>query len=157
MKVRALDLDMSSERAATWDRAFGSGAKKPFKKKDEREMTEHHTHIKVCAYLKENYPDVRFYSTLDGFDLGNQKVFVQSLQWFEAGVPDLFVWARTKRYSFLALELKKFGIKISKSNEHQNRQSGWLQYFRSIGAKADFAIGLSEATRMIDTYLKQRI
>lgn len=146
MKVKNTTLD----REGTWDRAFGSGAKVKFKGPKQSEFYVQKT---VCKYLREHYPDIRFYSTLDGFNLGDQKMLVSSIQWFEAGVPDLFIYKRTKKHTMLVLELKREGAP-TKGTDHLKRQRAWLDYLESQGAKAVFAVGLNEALKIINDYLK---
>jgi hypothetical protein len=158
MKVRNLDdkqADIARERAETWDRAFGSGRKGgAYQARSDSQMSEWHVHIKVCGWLKRMHPSIRFYSTLDGFDLGKSNVFRSSISWFETGVPDLFIFAQRNGFSFLVLELKKKGAR-TQGSQHLVDQEGWLDYFRSIGAQAMFSSGYEETINNIEKYLHE--
>lgn len=140
----------ATERAAEWDRAFGSGSKKEFK---GPKQTEFYVQKKIAIYLKDHWPDVRFYSTLDGFDIGNQRAFVSSIQWFKPGVPDMFIFRCNKKYTFLAIEIKKEGQKTT-GTDHLERQAEWLQYLASCGARAVFVVGYEAAIKEIKDYMK---
>ena len=150
MKVKA-GFDQS-----TFDRAFGH---MPKKKLD----SEWYVHKSVCSYLKEKYPEVRFYSTLDGFNLGNQRSLISSLQWFTPGVPDLFIYFNNGTHHMLVVELKKDGVSIYlkdgktiRNDEHLQRQNEWLKYFRQQGARAEFAVGYKEAIALIDSHINPK-
>jgi hypothetical protein len=142
MKVKA-GFDQSA-----FDRAFGHMPKKELN-------SEWYVHKSVAKYLKEKYPDIRFYSTLDGFNLGKQRSLVSSLQWFTPGVPDLFIFHNNGTHSMLVVELKKDGIKVGK-DEHTKRQQGWLTYLQSQGARAEFAIGYKQAIALIESHINPK-
>lgn len=138
----------SAQRKEEWERAFGH---LPKKKLD----SEWYVHKSVAKYLRNEYPNIRFYSTLDGFNLGNQRSLVSSLQWFEPGVPDLFIFHNNGLYTMLVLELKKDGVKV-RGDEHTKRQSRWLQYLNEQGASAHFAIGYEQAIELIENYINPK-
>jgi hypothetical protein len=148
MKVYGTAKD--EERASTWDRAFGSGSRKKFTGPKQSEFYVHKT---IAKYLRDNYPDIRFYSTLDGFDHGTQRILIGSLQWFEPGVPDLFIFWRTRKYTMLVLEIKKPGAKTV-GTDHLYRQQGWLSFLQSQGARATFVVGVEEGIKEINKYMK---
>lgn len=148
MKVYGNSKD--DERAEAWDRAFGSGSKKKFTGPKQSEFYVHKT---ITKHLRDHYPDVRFYSTLDGFDHGNQRILIGSLQWFEPGVPDLFIFKRNKKHTMLVLEIKKDGAKTT-GTDHLHRQQGWLSFLQSQGAKAIFVVGIEEGLKEIKSYMK---
>jgi hypothetical protein len=139
------------ERQETYDRAFGSGAKKDFSQGPKQ--SEFYVHKTIAKHLREHYPGIRFYSTLDGFDHGNQRILIGSLQWFEPGVPDLFIFKRNKKYTMLVLEIKKDGSR-TEGTEHLDRQRGWLDFLQSQGARATFVVGVEEGLKEITNYMK---
>jgi hypothetical protein len=149
---KAVKLISEDEREQTRQRAFGHMQKKEFK-------SEWYVHKTVAKYLRENYPAVRFYTTLDGFDLGNQRSLISALQWFEAGVPDLFIYMPSGKFTMLVLELKREGTNLKKKSgawkdEHTERQASWLCYFNDkMKARAEFAIGTKQAIEIIENYL----
>jgi hypothetical protein len=146
-KAQVDALLLEQDRAATRERAFGHLPVKEHK-------SEWYVQKTVCKYLREKYPTVRFYSTLDGFDLGKQRSLLSALQWFEAGVPDLFIFARNADgdRNMLVIELKREGKKVGK-DEHTKRQQGWLTYLvDNCGAYAVFGCGVEEAKHIIDLY-----
>jgi len=121
--------------------------------------SEHNVHKNVCKLLREQWPKVRFYTSLDGFDLGQQRSLTGSLKWYDAehdgsGFPDLMVFKRNRKHPFLVLELKKEGVKTTRKSKHLNKQRDWLEYFRSMGAKAEFASGYDEAVDIIKQYMR---
>jgi hypothetical protein len=144
MKVRNTS-SIQEQNQAAFERAFPNGPK--------QHTSEWWVHKSVATYLKSLYPKVRFYSTLDGFDLGQQRSLLPSIQWFEPGVPDLFVYKRNSQFTMLVIELKKEGAK-TKGTDHVARQQAWLDYFNEQGAYAVFAVGLPEAKLVIDKYMK---
>jgi hypothetical protein len=86
--------------------------------------------------------------------LGNQRAFVSALQWFEPGVPDLFIFQAKGKYSMLVLELKRDGERTS-GTSHLQRQKSWLTYLaQACKAKTSFAVGYDEAVTIINKYLK---
>lgn len=139
------------DRSAEWDRAFGSGRKggpAPVKN------TEWLHQKRVCVWLKQVHPKVRFHSSLDGLAIIGAVfgAILRAIQWSEAGYPDLIIHEARGPYTMLAIELKKEGIKIGKG-EHTSRQESWLEYLRKQGAKAEFCIGSDEAKQLITNYL----
>jgi hypothetical protein len=143
----------AEERDATWQRAFGH---MPVKE----HTSEWYIHKEVAKHLREHYPNVRFYTSLDGFDLGKQRSLIAALQWFEAGFPDLLIFMPARGFSMLVLELKREGVNIYNkrkelASEHLERQSNWLRYFQhAMNARAEFAVGKEQAIQTIDNYLK---
>jgi hypothetical protein len=156
MKVKSKQDPL--DRQGTWDRAFGSGSTKKF---NGPKITEHYEHKTLCRWLKDNYPDVRFYSTLDGFDFGLQRSVIAALRWhgddpvFNGnGVPDLFIFKSSGIYSMLVLEIKKTGVRLGNS-EHEQRQRDWLEYLaREVHASTHFSLGIEEGKKIITNYLQ---
>lgn len=115
--------------------------------------------IEVCEFLQDNYPSVVFHSDLSAgaaLSIG-QAVMNKRLQ-FSNGMPDLYILEPRNGFSGLMLELKREGFKLMKkdaswSDERVEKQSIILAFLRSKGYRAEFAIGLAEAKRIINLYL----
>ena len=140
---------------------------------------EEKLHLKVCDYLRNNYPDVLFRTDFSsGMKMtpgqaAKHKKFQKSRAW-----PDLFIAKSTTRidyeyfttgafpirpfvdgYSGLFLELKAEGTKLYKkngemvANKHYQEQAEMLEKLRSNKYKAEFAIGYEDAIKQIHDYL----
>ena len=131
-------------------------------------------HLKVCDYLRKNYPDVLFRTDFSsGMKMtpgqaAKHKKFQKSRAW-----PDLFIakperdvfrcsYSGHKYYKFfggLFLELKAEGTKLYKkngemvANKHYQEQAEMLKKLRSNGYAADFAVGYDQAIQIITDYL----
>ena len=142
MKTRSVK-SVQEQNAEAFKRAFPSG-RKPV-------TTEWHVQKNVCHYLRANYPQLRFYSSLDGFNLGDQRSLLSSIQWINedtgemGGFPDLLIFGKR----ILAIELKRPGVVVGK-DKHTIKQQGWLEHIRQAGIRAEFAIGYDEAIKLIN-------
>ena len=131
-------------------------------------------HLKVCDYLRKNYPDVLFRTDFSsGMKMtpgqaAKHKKFQKSRAW-----PDLFIakpekdvfrdsFSGDKYFEFFAglfLELKAEGAKLYKkngemvANKHYREQAEMLEKLRLNGYIAEFAVGYDEAIKMITDYL----
>ncbi len=122
-------------------------------------------HLKICDYLRKNYPDVLFrtdFSSGMKMSLGQaakHKKFQKSRAW-----PDLFIACSDRdgweiKQSGLFLELKAEGTKLYKkngemvANKHYREQAEMLKKLRSEGYVAEFAIGYKDAIEQIHEYL----
>lgn len=131
-------------------------------------------HLKVCDYLRKNYPDVLFRTDFSsGMKMSpgqaaKHKKFQKSRAW-----PDLFIakpeqdvfrdsYSGEKYYKFyggLFLELKAEGTKLYKkngemvANKHYREQAEMLKKLRSNRYAADFAVGYDQAIQIITDYL----
>nr|DAV82827.1 MAG TPA: Nuclease [Caudoviricetes sp.] len=122
-------------------------------------------HLKVCDYLRKNYPDVLFRTDFSsGMKMtpgqaAKHKKFQKSRAW-----PDLFIafpgfdgWEMKEGGLFI--ELKAEGTKLYKkngeivANKHYQEQAEMLEKLRSNGYIAEFAVGYDEAIRIIANYL----
>lgn len=122
-------------------------------------------HLKVCDYLRKNYPNVLFRTDFSsGMKMSpgqaaKHKKFQKSRAW-----PDLFIacpqfygWWMTEGGLFL--ELKAEGTKLYKkngemvANKHYQEQAEMLKKLRSNGYIAEFAVGYDEAIKLITDYL----
>lgn len=139
-------------------------AKRPYIPK--RKSPELDIQRRVCQYLRDNYPGVMFHSDYSaGLGLTeNQAKINKSIQ-FDSGMPDLYIFARSRGYVGLALELKKDGttviLKIGQnkgrltSDPHIRKQAGMLKRMSSAGWYGNFAIGYQEAIGIIDWYFER--
>ena len=135
---------------------------------------EENLHLKVCDYLRKNYPDVLFRTDFSsGMKMtpgqaAKHKKFQKSRAW-----PDLFIAKPTMKieynryageqfldgYAGLFLELKAEGTKLCKkngemvANKHYREQAEMLEKLRKLGYCAEFAVGYDQAIRIITNYL----
>lgn len=129
-------------------------------------------HLKVCDYLRKNYPDVIFRTDFSsGMKMtpgqaAKHKKFQKSRAW-----PDLFI-AKSGLVRFkddnndliflrngMFLELKAEGTKLYKkngemvANKHYQEQAEMLKKLREEHYCAEFAIGYEDAITQITNYL----
>ena len=114
---------------------------------------EEEIHLRICDYLRKNYPDVIFRTDFSsGVEMtpgqaAKHKKFQKSRAW-----PDLFIaysdcdgWEI--KQSGLFLELKAEGTKLYKkngemvANKHYREQAEILEKLRLNGYIAEFAVG----------------
>ena len=122
-------------------------------------------HLKVCDYLRKNYPDVLFRTDFSsGMKMSpghaaKHKKFQKSRAW-----PDLFIACSDRdgweiKQCGLFLELKAEGTKLYKkngemvANKHYQEQAEMLEKLRLNGYIAEFAIGYKDAIEQIREYL----
>lgn len=133
---------------------------------------EENLHLKVCDYLRKNYPDVLFRTDFSsGMKMSpgqaaKHKKFQKSRAW-----PDLFI-AKSGVVEFkedgliahlrkngIFLELKADGVKLYKKdgtlrkNKHIEEQAEILDKLNESGYYARFAVGYDEAIQIITDYL----
>lgn len=123
------------------------------RKKDPKDLSEWAHQKRISHWLKANHPEVRFIVSLAGLVHTGSYLgqMIKALQWFEAGYPDLIVHESVGGFSFLAIELKKYGARLK--GDHIERQQAWLNYLKKQGARVAFCIGSDEAIKVIDNYL----
>ncbi len=146
---------MKPEEQSLRERAFGMLKIK--------KITERLVHKQVAAYLRNQYPKVRFLTTLDGeFFSEHQAQHVRALQ-HSRGVPDLLIFAPRNKYIGLAIEIKRAYHDAFKKNgklrksEHLDEQKEWLYYLTSVGWAAQFGCGFEDCKKLIDNYLKIKL
>lgn len=122
-------------------------------------------HLKVCDYLRKNYPDVLFRTDFSsGMKMtpgqaAKHKKFQKSRAW-----PDLFIACPDQdgweiKQCGLFLELKAEGTKLYKkngemvANKHYREQAEMLEKLCSNGYIAEFAVGYEQAIQIITEYL----
>ena len=116
--------------------------------------------IAVCRYIAHKYPDVIFSCDLaSGMKLTiGQAVKAKKMRSSRA-YPDLFIAEPRGGYAGLYLELKTVspwkktgGLKKDK---HLEEQSEMLDRLWLKGYMAVFAVGIDEAIKIIDNYMKK--
>lgn len=129
-------------------------------------------HLKICDYLRKNYPDVLFRTDFSsGMKMtpgqaAKHKKFQKSRAW-----PDLFIAESgvvkfkegplivNLRKNGMFLELKADGVKLYKKdgtlrkNKHIEEQEEMLGKLRNGNYYAEFAIGYKDAIEQIHEYL----
>lgn len=127
-------------------------------------MSEAELQANIALYLKTNYPGVLFHSDFgSGIKLQPWQARAQKIQnGGRRAWPDMFIaepqpdgrsW-----YHGLFIELKKEGTRLKKKNgewatSHIEEQANVLETLRQKGYRAEFAVGIFEATDLIDEYL----
>ena len=133
---------------------------------------EEEIHLRVCDYLRKNYPDVLFRTDFSsGMKMSpgqaaKHKKFQKSRAW-----PDLFIaesgvvefkedgLIAHLRKNGMFLELKAEGTRLYKKdgtlrkNKHIEEQSEMLDKLNESGYYARFAVGYDEAIQIITDYL----
>ena len=121
---------------------------------------EEEIHLRVCDYLRKNYPDVLFRTDFSsGMKMSpgqaaKHKKFQKSRAW-----PDLFIAESNILASGLFLELKAEGTKIYKrngeirKNKHLIEQDKMLEELSKKDYRTRFVIGYDQAIFEIQQYL----
>lgn len=134
----------------------------PKGKSDAVSGTEYDTHKAVVAYIRENYPFIRYRSDLSGVKLHRGTVNKMSSLNDWPGFPDIIIFESRHNSCGLAIELKREGENPYrkdgklKSSSHLKEQASWLDHLLRQGFQAKFATGYHEAIELIDNYLKQK-
>ena len=129
-------------------------------------------HLKICDYLRKNYPDVLFRTDFSSgmkmspWQAAKHKKFQKSRAW-----PDLFIAESgvvkfkkgnlivNLRKNGMFLELKADSVKLYKKdgtlrkNKHIEEQAEMLEKLRNGNYYAEFAIGYKDAIEQIHEYL----
>ena len=117
-------------------------------------------HLKVCDYLRKNYPDVLFRTDFSsGMKMSpgqavKHKKFQKGRAW-----PDLFIAESNTLASGLFLEIKAENVIVFnmngkvRQNKHLIEQDKMLKKLRSKGYRARFVIGYEQAIFEIQQYL----
>ena len=117
-------------------------------------------HLRVCDYLRKNYPDVLFRTDFSsGMKMtpgqaAKHKKFQKGRAW-----PDLFIAESNNFASGLFLEIKAENVIVFntngkvRKNKHLIEQDKMLKELRKKGYRARFAIGYNQAIFEIQQYL----
>ena len=121
---------------------------------------EENLHLRICDYLRKNYPDVLFRTDFSsGMKMSpgqavKHKKFQKSRAW-----PDLFIAESNTLASGLFLEIKAENVIVFntngkvRKNKHLIEQDKMLKELRKKGYRARFAIGYEQAIFEIQQYL----
>jgi|TARA_R110002020_G_scaffold474816_1_gene707601 hypothetical protein len=122
-------------------------------------MKETNLHIRICHYIKHQYPNVLFTSESSGLRVSIQQAKLLKKLRSCAGLPDLWILEPRKNYYGMFLELKKEGTTIYKKNgdiradKHLQEQEEILHQLQQKGYFANFSVGYDETKSIIDYYL----
>ena len=135
---------------------------------------EESLHLRVCDFLRKNYPDVIFRTDFSsGMKMTPGQAIKHKKFQSSRAFPDLFiaksgtVEIKNKEEGVVAnirkngmfLELKSEGVKIYKkngeivANKHYQEQAEMLERLRTENYYAEFAIGYEDAISQITNYL----
>ena len=121
---------------------------------------EEEIHLRICDYLRKNYPDVLFRTDFSsGMKMtpgqaAKHKKFQKGRAW-----PDLFIAESNNFASGLFLEIKAEDVIVFnmngkvRKNKHLIEQDKMLKELRKKGYRARFAIGYNQAIFEIQQYL----
>ena len=121
---------------------------------------EENLHLRICDYLRKNYPDVLFRTDFSsGMKMSpgqaaKHKKFQKGRAW-----PDLFIAESNTLASGLFLEIKAENVIVFKKNgeirqnKHLIEQDKMLEELSKKGYRARFAIGYDQAIFEIQEYL----
>lgn len=122
-------------------------------------------HLKVCDFLRKNYPDVIFRTDFSsGMKMSIGQASKHKKFQSSRAYPDLFIAypqfdGFEMKEAGLFLELKAEGTKLYKKdgslrkNQHIEEQAEILERLRKAGYCAEFAVGYAEAISKIGEYL----
>lgn len=131
-------------------------------------------HLRICDYLRKNYPDVIFRTDFSsGMKMTPGQATKHKKFQSSRAYPDLFIAksgtveikneeegvAANIRKNGMFLELKAEGVKIYKkngkivANKHYQEQAEMLKKLRAENYYAEFAIGYDDAIQQITNYL----
>jgi hypothetical protein len=113
----------------------------------------------IATYLRLQYPKVIFHFDLSGLNHSKAQAGQTKIIQHGRGWPDLFIAEARTSYHGLFLELKAEGTRIYKkdgsfSSPHIAEQDAVLKALASKGYQTWFAVGFSEAQKIIDAYMK---
>lgn len=134
---------------------------------------EENLHLRICDFLRKNYPDVIFRTDFSsGMKMTPGQAAKHKKFQSSRAYPDLFIASRGVEvisnigdYSInqilhgMFLELKAEGVKIYKkngeivANKHYQEQAEMLKRLRAENYYAEFAIGYDDAIQQITNYL----
>lgn len=124
-------------------------------------MTETEVQIELSRYITRNYKDALFHND---FGSGTKLSFSQAKRQKAMnpirGHPDMQILEPIGIWNGCFIELKKDGTKIYRrdgrmvADEHIREQADYIMQLRRRGYWADFAIGLDQAKRIVDSYMK---
>lgn len=126
-------------------------------------IKEANLHRQVCDHIRYHYPEVIFNSDGAGNNLSMAAAGRAKMLRSRKGFPDLQVAEARGGYFGLFIELKREGATVYlrggalSTNPHIQEQAKMLQDLLDRGYKAVFAVGLTEATWVIDQYMTKEV
>lgn len=117
-------------------------------------------HLRICDYLRRNYPDVIFRTDFSsGMKMTPGQAAKHKKFQSSRAYPDLFIAEPKRGKSGLFLEIKAENVVVFKKNgeirqnSHLIEQDKMLKALRNKGYEARFAVGFGNAKEMIRAYL----
>jgi len=110
-------------------------------------MSEQHEQFKTATFLREEYPDVLFTSSIAGLKLPKHKGANLTACGYLVGTPDLMIFEARKNYHALFIEMKTTKGKQSKA------QKDFEAIATSKGYLYKLAYGHEQAIEIIKDYL----
>jgi len=139
--------------------------------KKGKQQKEEKAQIRICKYLRKDYPDVIFTCDLaSGMKLPIHIAAKNKSMRSSRGLPDLFIAMPKQKpmvahypqyYYGLFIELKSEDVVIwnkdgsLRKDPHLAEQAEILKQLSNEGYMAVFAVGYEEAKKIIDEYLKK--
>ncbi len=124
---------------------------------ERAKVSESQLTLELTIWFRENYPDTAYRVDI-GADMPLPRIHRGRLKalhgkWSRGHV-DFVIYASTKRYSGLHLELKteKAGCP---NTEHTRTQGAYHKVLRKNGYKAGFSIGFTDTVNTIKKYMKK--
>ena len=124
-------------------------------------MTETEVQIELSRYITREYKNCLFHNDFgSGTKLSYGQAKRQKAMNPIRGHPDMQILEPIGRWNGCFIELKKDGTKIYRrdgrmvADEHIREQADYIMELRRRGYWADFAIGLDQAKRIVDSYMK---
>lgn len=119
---------------------------------------------RLCRYLDLQYPNVLYKSDYgSGLKLTMNQARIQQQLQRGRGWPDLMIFAMSRGYGALFIEIKKEDTTLYlkkgprkgllTSDPHVQEQAAMLQHLNKLGYFARFGVGFDSCRRLIDWYL----
>lgn len=128
------------------------------KSKKRNQRKEESLQIQVSSYIRAKFPDVIFTSESSGVRVSMGTAVKMKRQRSNHKLPDMIILHPMKGYCGLCLELKKEGETVLlkngslSTNKHIQEQAQTLSQLRKLKYCAEFAVGYSQAIKIIDQY-----
>ena len=120
---------------------------------------EYNLQKSICEYLRLQYPNVLFTSSMDGVKLPIGLAVKQKILRSCRGWPDIFICHPSNGYSGLFLEVKADSCEIFKKSgdfktDHVKEQNMLMTKLNDLGFKAYFVWTFEGSKMLIDQYFK---
>jgi len=118
--------------------------------------------IRICQYIKYQYPDVVFTTEQSGLKVTKGQAIILSKTRSSSALPDLWLLEAKKGYHGACIELKREDVVLYKKNgdliknKHIAEQEEMQSKLRNKGYFCEFAVGYNDAKRLIDYYLIEK-